>query len=66
MAAIPESHLDPLRAAGLLVSEPYVPTHVAFPDGVMVCKPASVVGHSLPDYECYWQPERVLIDAPEL
>ncbi len=66
MAAIPESYLDALRAAGLLVSDPYVPTHVASPDGVLVCKPASAAGHSLPNYELYWEPEGVLIDAPGL
>jgi hypothetical protein len=66
MAAIPESALDRLRAAGLLVSEPFVSDHRAFPDGVTVCKPASVPGHSIAGYECYWGMDGPLIDAPGL
>jgi len=66
MAAIPEQHLDRFRSAGLLVSDPFVPDQVAFPDGVIVSKPASVAGHSLPDYECYWEPTGELLDAPGL
>lgn len=66
MAAIPEHHLDRLRAAGLLVSEPFVPNHVAFPDGVIVGKPASVRGHSLPEYEAWWGLDGLMLDAPGL
>ncbi|WP_406699656.1 hypothetical protein V5E97_12425 [Singulisphaera sp. Ch08] len=54
MATIPERHLDRLRGAGLLVSQPFVPNHVAFPGGVIVGKPASVTGHSLPGYKSGW------------
>jgi hypothetical protein len=66
VAVISEQHLDRLRAAGLLVSEPFVPDHIAFPDGVIVAKPASVAGHSLPGYEARWGPGGVLLDAPGL
>lgn len=67
MAVIPEQNLDRLRAAGLLISEPFVPNHVAFPDGVIVAKPAAVAGHSLPDYEAWWGfPDGILLDAPGL
>lgn len=30
---IAEEHLSRLRDAGLLVSAPYIPTHLAYPDG---------------------------------
>src|SRR5690348_14442267 len=66
MAIIPEQYLDQLRAAGLLISEPFVPNHIAFPDGVCVAKPASVVGHSLPGYEGGWGGTEVKLDAPGL
>ena len=62
MAAIPEQHLARLRAAGLLISEPFVPNHVAFPDGVIVSKPATVAGHSLPGYEAWWGSNGVRLD----
>lgn len=64
MAVISEYHLNQLRAAGLLISEPFVPDHVAFPDGVIVAKPATVPGHSLPGYEAHW--ENVVLDSPGL
>lgn len=66
MSVIPEQYLDRLRAAGLLISKPFVPDHVAFPDGVIVAKPAAVVGHSLPDYEGSWGSSGPMIDAPAL
>lgn len=66
MAAISEIHLDRLRAARLLVSTPFVPGHLAFPDGVIVAKPASVPGHSLPDYEAGWGMGDITLDAPAL
>jgi hypothetical protein len=68
MAVIPENHLDQLRAAGLLISEPFVPNHITYPDGVgvIVAKPASVAGHSLPGYEARWGPGGVVLDAPGL
>jgi len=66
MAVIPEQYLDRLCAAGLLISEPFVPNHVAFSDGVIVAKPASVAGHSLPEFEGWWGVSGVMIDAPRL
>lgn len=63
---IAEPYLERLRAAGLLVSEPFVPGHVAFPDGVTVAKPASVEGHSLPGHEAWWGTGHVKLDAPPL
>jgi hypothetical protein len=66
VAVIPVRHLDRLRAAGLLISEPFVPGHVAFPDGVVVAKPASLPGHSLPGYEAWWGMSGVRLDAPGL
>ena len=65
---IPEKYLEELRAAGLLVSAPFVPDHIAFPDGVSIGKPQAAGGHSLPDFECYHgrDEERILLDAPGL
>jgi hypothetical protein len=63
VAAIPEQCLDRLRGAGLLVSGPFVPDHVAFPDGMLVAKPASVAGHSLPGLA---EASGGLLDAPIL
>lgn len=63
---VPEETLNRLRAAGLVVSsEPFVPDHVAFPDGVVVGKPADVPGHSLPGYQAWWG-MTTRIDAPTL
>jgi hypothetical protein len=61
---IPAAYLDQLRAAGLLVGDPFPPDHVAFPDGVDVAKPARAGGHSLPEYCAYWAPNGSLLDAP--
>jgi hypothetical protein len=66
VAAIPERYLDKLRAAGLLVSEPFHPDHAAFPGGATVGKPASVAGHSLPDYKAGWGLTDITLDAPSL
>jgi hypothetical protein len=66
VAAIPEQYLDQLRAAGLLLSEPFVPNHVAFPDGVIVAKPASIAGHSLPGYKAGWGMTEITLNAPGL
>ena len=63
---IAEAYLERLRAAGLLLSEPFVPDHVAFAGGVTVAKPASVKGHSLPGYEASWGMSNVKLDAPTL
>lgn len=61
---VPEQCLLRLRSSGLLVSDPYVPNHLAYPEGVQVGKPASVSGNAIPGYEGYW--DGVLVDAPSL
>jgi hypothetical protein len=66
MATIPEAYLDHLRAAGLLTSEPFVPNHVAFPDGVIVAKPSTVPGHSIPSFKAGWGMTDIVVDAPWL
>ncbi len=66
MAAIPKRHLDQLRAAGLLVSEPLAPDSDLFPDGVIVGKPASTPGHSLPEFEMWWGLDGPVLNAPGL
>lgn len=70
MAIVLEQYLDRLRAAGLLISEPFVPTHVAHPDAVIVCKPTLVAGHSLPEYEGWWCDSVcdnvIMLDAPTM
>ncbi|QEL20880.1 hypothetical protein [Limnoglobus roseus] len=60
----PEYCLDRLRAAGLVVSEPFVPGHIAFPDGVTVGKPNTVAGNSIDGYECHWGIDGPVVDAP--
>jgi hypothetical protein len=66
VAVIPEKYLEQLRAAGLVTSEPFVPNHVAFPDGVLVGKPSSVAGHCLAGYELGWGMTDVSLNAPGL
>jgi hypothetical protein len=61
---VPEHCLNRLRAAGLLVSEPYVPNHVAWPDGVAVGKPESVRGNCIPGTKAYWGASGPVVDAP--
>lgn len=53
MAVIHEKYLNELRAAGLLISEPFVSYHRAYPDGVKVGKPISVPGNST-GVTCGW------------
>jgi hypothetical protein len=65
MTAIPVHYLDRLRVRGLLISEPFDSKADFFPDGVIVGKPASVIGHSLPEYKVVWDSGEV-IDAPIL
>lgn len=65
MAAIPVQYLDELGAAGLLLSEPFDPRSRC-PDGVIVCKPASVAGHSLPGFAARWGATEIRLDAPPL
>lgn len=67
MAFIPEQYLDQLRTAGLLASDPFASGHIAFPDGVVIGKPASVPGHSIPyEYPCEWGNDGTVLDAPTL
>jgi hypothetical protein len=66
VAAIPERYLDKLRAAGLLISKLFVPNHRWFPGGVIVSKPTSVAGHSLPGYEARWGITEITLNAPSL
>ncbi len=61
---VPEDCLDRLRAAGLLVSEPYVPNHVGWPDGVAVGKPNTVPGNCLPGSKGLWGSTGQVVDAP--
>jgi hypothetical protein len=65
---IPERYLEGLRRAGLLVSEPFVPGHLAFPDGVTVGKPRGTGGHSIEGSCGLWSEDGVEIplDAPVL
>lgn len=63
---VPEHCLLRLRSSGLLISDPFVPTHLAYPDGVQIGKPAAVPGNAIPDYKGYWGSDKVLIDAPGL
>jgi hypothetical protein len=63
---IPSDILDRLRNVGLLVSEPFVATHVAYPDGCVIAKPATVRGNHIAGYEGYWGDGDILIDAPSL
>lgn len=63
---IQPSDLDPLEAAGLLVSDPFVPDHVAYPAGVVVGKPKGVGGNSLEDYGSSWGLNGPDLDAPAL
>jgi hypothetical protein len=61
---IPGEHLDRLRNAGLLVSEPFVPYHRSFPDGHKIGKPQAVGGNAIPGFEAYWGDDDILVDAP--
>lgn len=61
---VPERCLDRLRAVGLLVSEPYVPNHIAFPDGVIIGKPNSVVGNCIAGMETHFGIDETIVDAP--
>jgi hypothetical protein len=61
---IPEHCLDRLLAAGLLVSEPFVPNHLAFPDGVTIGKPSTVAGNSIPGRTGHWGTSGATVDSP--
>ena len=61
---IPETYLARLRSAGLLISDPFVPTHVAYPDGVIVGKPVKAFGNTVPGLERGWGLDGPSLDAP--
>jgi hypothetical protein len=61
---VPEHCLDKLRAAGLLVSEPFVPNHLAYPDGVIVGKPNTLLGNCIAGSEGHWGMNGPIVDAP--
>jgi hypothetical protein len=61
---VPEHCLDRLRAAGLLVSEPFDPNLSGWPQGVAVGKPDSVRGNCIPGTKRYWGASGQVVDAP--
>jgi hypothetical protein len=61
---ISEHFLDRLRAVGLVVPDPFVSDHAAFPDGVIVGKPSTLKGNSIPGYEWGWLESGIVLDAP--
>jgi hypothetical protein len=61
MVEIEERYLEQLRAAGLFVSDPYSPEH-SLPDGVLVGKPTTTVGNSIPNYKTGY--DDLAMDAP--
>src|SRR4051794_4119042 len=61
---VPKHCLDQLLAAGLLVSEPYVSTHVAYPAGVVIGKPESLPGNRIPGRVAGWGNSGLVVDAP--
>jgi hypothetical protein len=66
MTTLPEQQIDRLRAAGLVVSEPFSSEHQAYPNGLLVAKPVSVSGNSIPGYDSSFgfEPNVVAVDAP--
>ncbi len=62
----PQEYLHRLCDAELLVSEPFISDHAAFPDGVTIAKPAAIKGHSLPEYKAWWDVDGPVLDAPSL
>lgn len=62
---IPDKFLEGLKASGLLVSEPFPPAHVAFPDGYVIGKPKEIGGNRLDFYKAYWEAS-IEIDAPHI
>ncbi len=46
---IPEKHISRLRSYDLFVAEPTSPEH-CYPDGVLVGKPKTTAGNSIPNY----------------
>ncbi len=60
-----ERYLRRLVAAGLVVSEPFEPQHMSCPDGVMVAKPASVIGNGIREWSVGWF-DTTTVDGPTL
>lgn len=65
---IPDSHIARLRSHGLFVAPP-MPSDHAFPDGVLVGKPATVSGNHIENYSTGFvldveNDEQVEFDAP--
>ena len=64
---IPDNYLDRLRNAGLVISEePFVPDHVAYPNGHIVGKPRETLGNSIPEMEGYWGYTGIVLNAPTM
>jgi hypothetical protein len=64
---IPDNYLDRLRNAGLVISEePFVPDHVAYPNGHIVGKPRETLGNSIPEMEGYWGYTGIVLNAPTI
>src|SRR6476469_8797574 len=64
---IPDWVREQLIAKGLVVAdEPFPSGHVAFPDGVVVAKPASTRGNHIPGYAACWGLDGPQVDAPAL
>jgi hypothetical protein len=61
---IPEVCLEKLRAAGLVVGEPFPAEHVAWPDGRTIGKPESVRGNSVMGWRAGWGLGPIVLDAP--
>lgn len=61
---ISKERLTRLKEAGLLISEPFVETHIAYPGGYIIGKPKSVGGNFRENHESYWGWEQILCDAP--
>ena len=63
---IPDAILEQLRTAGLLVSDPCVSGHIAYPDGVIIAKPVDTPGHHVPGMLGGWGLDGPMVDAPPL
>ncbi len=65
---IADKHIEKLRSHGLFVNKPMPSAHV-FPDGVLVGKPKTVAGNSIPNYSTGFvldleKDQRIEFDAP--
>lgn len=40
--------------------------HVAFPDGIVIAKPSTTKGNSVPKHQCFWGMSEITLDAPTL